>query len=210
MPNISPATLIGIFDRVGIVAFAVGGVEAGVRRRLDLFGLLVMGVVAATGGGLLRDVMLGDVPRVLARGDYLGLAAGASFLAIPLATRDIRGLRLLLGLARTVGLGAFSAAGAVAAMRAGLPLPAVLALAIVTATGGGVLRDLLADRVPLVLHAEINATAAAAGGLVVWAMDPVWSDLAGLAGAIVAGAVGLAGATLGLHLPAPGGRHAEE
>lgn len=69
--DFSVATLIDIFDRIGIVAFAFSGVETGLRRKLDLFGLIVMGVVTATGGGLMRDVLLARRPLLLDRGDYL-------------------------------------------------------------------------------------------------------------------------------------------
>ncbi|MGE5595917.1 MAG: trimeric intracellular cation channel family protein, partial [Hyphomicrobiales bacterium] len=158
------ADLVPALDRIGIVAFALSGVQVGARRHLDVFGLLVMGVVTATGGGLVRDALLVRVPFVLAHDDYLLWAVLSSAVAIAIiwAGRTMPGW--IVALADAAGLGAFAAAGALAAIHADLELPAVLILAIVTATGGGVIRDLLADRVPLVLRSEVNATAAVLGG----------------------------------------------
>jgi len=201
---VDSAEIIGALDRAGMVAFALSGVEVGARKRLDLFGLLVMGVVTATGGGLMRDTVLRETPRVLAHWDYLAWAVAASVLAIVVVASGRVLPRGILAAADAGGLGAFAAAGAIAALRADLPVTAVVILAIVTATGGGVIRDLLANRVPLVLRAEVNATAAALGGVVVWALDPVSTGAAALAGAGAATAVRAASVAFNLHLPRPG------
>lgn len=202
--HVSATELVGLLDRVGIVAFAFSGVEVGSRKRLDAFGLLVMGLVTATGGGLLRDVILGRLPYVIAREDYLLWATGATLLAIALVWWNRSIPRPLLVLADAGGLGAFAVAGALAAMHAGLALPAVLAMAVLTAVGGGVLRDLMADQVPLVLRAEVNATAAALGGLAVWALDPISTGGAAVAGLVVAALLRIFSVALNLHLPVPG------
>ena len=207
--DVSAAQVVSVLDRVGIVAFAFSGVEVGFRRRLDLFGLLVMGVVTATGGGLMRDLTLARVPFVLARQDYLLWAAFSSAVAIVFVSRSRRIPAPLLAVADAAGLGAFAVAGALAAISAHLSLPAVIALAMLTATGGGVLRDLLADRVPLVLRAEINATAAGVGGVAVWLFDPVSTGGAAALGLAVTAAIRVAGIAFDLHLPVPGGRNTE-
>ncbi|HEY4670379.1 MAG TPA: TRIC cation channel family protein [Tepidiformaceae bacterium] len=198
--------VVRLFDRIGIVAFALSGVEVGVRRRLDVFGLLVMGVVAATGGGLIRDVILVRRPFVVDHADYLLWAAGSASVAILVVSTNRRLPRALIAVADALGLGAFAVAGALAAIGAGLSLPAVVLLAIVTATGGGVVRDLLADRVPLVLRSEVNATAAAIGGLVVWLLEPVSLEFAALAGLGTTALVRVATLALDVNLPVPG-RH---
>jgi uncharacterized membrane protein YeiH len=202
----SAETLVGIFDRAGIVAFAFSGVEVGSRKRLDIFGLVVMGIVTAGGGGVFRDLLLDRTPLLLVREDYLLLATLASLAAIPLIARDWRWLRWAVAIASAVGLGAFAVAGALAGIAAGLPLPAVLLLAVLTATGGGVIRDLFADEVPLVLRTELNATAAAAGGLAVWALEDWQRGAAALAGALVTTGLRLASVAFGVQLPAPAGR----
>ncbi|MEO6397466.1 MAG: TRIC cation channel family protein [Tepidiformaceae bacterium] len=202
--DFTAAELIGLLDRMGLVAFALGGVEVGVRRKLDIFGLLVMGVVAATGGGLMRDVIIGRLPLIIERWDYILWPIGGSAFAILLVTLNRTLPTLLLGVAESAGLGAFSAAGALVAIEADLAVPAVIMLAILTATGGGLIRDLLADRVPVVLRSEVNATAAGLGGLAVWAFDPVSTGGAALLGVAVAALVRVAGVAFDLHLPRPG------
>ncbi|GMV84944.1 MAG: membrane protein [Dehalococcoidia bacterium] len=203
--DIDASDLIGVLDRAGIVAFAFSGVEVGVRRKLDIFGLLVMGAVTSTGGGLMRDIVLGRLPLVVDRPDYLLWALGASLVASMLIWRRRRYPRFLLAIADAAGLGAFATAGALAGIQAELSILAVLLLAILTATGGGVVRDLLADRVPLVLRSEVNATAAAAGGLAVWFAEPVSPGGAALLGVSVTALVRVAGLAFNLHLPHPGG-----
>jgi uncharacterized membrane protein YeiH len=201
--DIDPADLVETLDRVGIVAFALSGVEVGRRRGMDLFGLLVMGVVTATGGGVARDLLLTRVPLALENWDYFALALGAAAVGAAVAWSPPRLPRMLVAIADAGGLGAFAVAGAVAAISADLAMPAIVVLAIVTATGGGVIRDLMADRVPLVLRSELNATAAAAGGLVVWTLEPASLELASLAGLVVAAGIRVAGLAMGIQLPVP-------
>ena len=78
--------LVGFLDRAGIVAFAFSGVEIGVRRRLDIFGLLVMGIVTSTGGGAMRDVVIGRVPLVFERPVTLYVHTSAKIGAVTGAT----------------------------------------------------------------------------------------------------------------------------
>lgn len=197
------AALVGALDRAGAVAFAISGVQAGVRRNFDIFGLWVMGLVTATGGGVMRDVILDRPPLILARPDYLLWASAGAILAMVLAWRGRPYPRLLLALAETGGLGAFAVAGSLAAINTGQGWSGALLMAILTATGGGVIRDLLADRVPLVLHSEVNATAAGLGGLATWAAFDISSGAATLLGLSVTALVRAAGVAFNLHLPRP-------
>ncbi len=198
-------TLVGFLDRAGAIAFSFGGVQAGARRNFDLFGLLVMGIVTATGGGVMRDVILDRQPLILARPDYLLWAAGGSLIAIALIWSRKEYPRFLLAIAEAGGLGAFAAAGALAAINHDLDWSGTMLMAILTATGGGVIRDLLADRVPLVLHSEVNATAAGLGGLATWLTYDVSNSAAMLLGVAVAALVRTAGVTFRLELPHPAG-----
>ena len=202
--ELSAADIVGVLDRVGLVAFAVSGVEVGARRRLDVFGLLVMGLVTAAGGGVMRDVLLGRLPLLFDRADYFIWPLAGSVFAILLLWRRRSVHRVVLAISDAAGLGAFAAAGALAAIRADLVLPAVIALAVLTATGGGVIRDLMADRVPLVLRSEVNATAAALGGFVLWLTEPVSTGGAALLGVAVTALVRVGGLAFDLHLPHPG------
>ncbi len=184
--NLDPGELIRASDRLGMVAFAFSGVSVGRQKGMDLFGLLVMGMLTAVGGGVIRDVLVGRLPYALDNWDYTAWPLVASMVAIILVEWLDRLPPLLVVLAEAAGIGAFAVAGSVTAIDAGLPMPAVIVLAIVTATGGGVIRDLLADRVPVVLTSELNATAAALGGLAVWTLEPVSLGAASIAGFLLA------------------------
>ncbi len=190
-------------DRAGIFAFAFTGAQVGIRRRLDLFGVLVLGIVTSTGGGLMRDVMLDRTPLVLVREEYLALSLAGAVLSILLAASRVPLLGKARLLADSVGLGAFAAAGSFAAMDAGLPLPAVVVIAIVTANGGGVIRDVLAARIPMVLRSEINATATAAGAVVAWYLESQSPGLAGLGALVTTAGLRFAGTMFDWHLPIP-------
>ncbi len=106
--DIDASDLIGVLDRAGIVAFAFSGVEVGVRRKLDIFGLLVMGAVTSTGGGLMRDIVLGRLPLVVDRPDYLLWALGASLVASMLIWRRRRYPRFLLAAMAAAVTGGFT------------------------------------------------------------------------------------------------------
>ena len=202
--DFTAAEIVGILDRIGLVAFALSGVEVGARRRLDIFGLMVMGVITATGGGVMRDVILGRLPLLFDKPDYFLWAFGGAIAGIALVWRGRRVHRVVLAVADSAGLGAFAAAGALAAIRFELALPAVILIAVLTATGGGVIRDLMADRVPLVLRSEVNATAAALGGFALWLAEPISVGGAALLAVAVTALVRVAGLAFDLHLPRPG------
>ncbi len=160
-------TLLLILDLGGTAAFAVSGAMAGVKRGLDVFGVLVVAFVASSLGGVTRDVLIGAVPpaalvdwRYLAVSAAMGLAA---FFWSPLVARLSNPVRLL----DAMGLGFFAVAGAQKALAYGLsPLMAAL-LGMVTGIGGGVARDVLLAEVPAVLRSDLYALAALAGAAVV-------------------------------------------
>ncbi len=201
--DLSSSDVVLICDRLGIVAFSLAGVEAGLQRRLDVFGLLVLGIVTAAGGGVMRDTMLGTTPLLFENPDFLLLAVGASLVAIIAAVRGLRLPEIPKEIADAAGLGAFTVAGTFAAIQAGLPYPAVLIVAVVTSNGGGVVRDLLISRVPMVLRSELGATAAILGATATWAMESTSPGLAAIAGLSVTALVRLTSAHFDIHLPVP-------
>jgi uncharacterized membrane protein YeiH len=159
-------------DFAGVFVFALSGSLAAVSKRLDIVGVVVLGTVAAIGGGLVRDVLLGDVPPpALADWRYVVVATVASVLVFffhPHVNRLGRAMRLF----DAAGLGLFAVAGTAKALDAGLgPVPACL-LGVVTGVGGGLLRDLLLGEIPLVLRTgELYAVTALAGSVVVVVAD---------------------------------------
>lgn len=182
-------------DRIGIVAFAVSGVAVGIRSRLDLYGLVVLGMVTALGGGITRDVVIGDIPRVFVNTDYLAFATAATAAAILAGWLGWNAPGPILKAADSLGTGAFAPTGALLAYEAGLQWPGALILAVLTATGGGIVRDILTTNLPQVLHVGLNATASILGGMatVLLIDDPTTALLAGGVVAMVVTALGHTG-----------------
>lgn len=172
-------TLTLLLDLAGTLVFALSGALLAVRKDLDIVGVAVLSVAAGLGGGLLRDVLLGATPPAALRNEaYLLTALAAAALGfwfhpgIARLARLNAGIRLL----DAIGLGFFAIAGTLKSLNAGLdPVPAVL-LGVVTGVGGGVVRDLLAGEVPLVLRQEVYALAALLGATIF-----VLADQGGLA-----------------------------
>lgn len=158
--------LLGL-DLLGVFVFALSGAGLAVAKRLDLFGVLVLAAVTALGGGLLRDVLLGDVPPVaLQDGRYLLVALVAGLVAFAAAGR----LDRVAGTVRVLdaaGLGLFVATGTAKALDAGLGPTAAITLGCLTGIGGGIVRDVLVGEVPVVLRRELYAVPALLGATVV-------------------------------------------
>src|SRR5690242_17793171 len=155
--------LLLTFELVGIFVFAISGGLVAVRKQLDVFGVLVLAGATGLGGGFLRDVLIGATPpRSLQDWRYLlvpALAGVLTFLFHPALGRMER----LVDIFDAAGLGLFCVTGAAAAMNHGVgPVPSAL-MGMVTGIGGGITRDLLAGRVPIVFSSELYATPALAG-----------------------------------------------
>lgn len=160
-------TSLVALDLLGIFVFALSGGTLAVQRQFDAFGVLFLASVAALGGGVARDVLLGDLPpAALQDSRYLvvPLVAGVLvFFFSPLVERLAGAVRLF----DAAGLGLFVAAGTAKALDVGLGAVPAVALGCLTGIGGGVLRDLLAGVVPVVLRREVYATPALLGAAVV-------------------------------------------
>lgn len=160
-------SLLAVLDLLGVFVFALSGATLGVARRMDLFGVLVLGVVAGTGGGIARDVLLGDLPPASLRSARFLLVATVAGLLVFVASPQVERLRGAVRLFDAAGLGLFVATGTSKALSAGLGTVGALTLGCLTGIGGGVLRDLLAREVPVVLQRELYAVPALLGAGVV-------------------------------------------
>ena len=157
--------LIEFLDYFGIVVFAVSGALAAARARMDIVGFALLGIVTGIGGGTIRDVLLGRLPVFwIEHPQYIALcvlAAVATFFLVPvIASR----LRLLLW-ADALGLAVFAVLGAQTALANDAPLIIAALLGVVSATFGGLVRDIVCNETPLILLREIYVTAALAGAL---------------------------------------------
>lgn len=153
-------------DIVGVFAFAVSGALAALERRLDLFGVVVAAFVTACGGGIVRDLCIGAIPPA-SLGDwrYLLTAVVASLLIV-WAGPLIKRLTYPVLLFDAIGLGLFAVTGAHKALAFGHNSEVAILLGMITAVGGGMLRDVLLNRVPVILEKEIYASAALLGAAI--------------------------------------------
>jgi uncharacterized membrane protein YeiH len=155
--------LLYILDLFGVAVFAASGALAGMSAQLDLLGVLVLASITAVGGGTIRDVLLGRHPIFWIKDSgpiYTIIAATAvtlvwvHFLPIPMNA---------LLIADAIGLAVFAISGAQVAEKAGCRALVIVLMGTLTGSGGGVLRDLLSAKIPLILRQDIYASAAIAG-----------------------------------------------
>jgi len=175
---------LNVLDLVGTFVFAVSGAVSGVKHRIDLFGVLVLSFVAATAGGIIRDVLIGASPPASIK-DWryiaLSLVAGCvTFFWYPLIAK----MKSPVQLFDAFGLALFAVVGAGKAMAFHLGAGAAVLMGVLTAIGGGMARDILVAEVPVVFTAELYAVAALAGASVVVIGDAFFPRFAAVAPAI--------------------------
>lgn len=208
-------TILSLLDYLGIAVFAMTGALAASRKQLDIVAFCFFGVAAGLGGGTLRDVLLGQLPVFwIARPTYVVVAVAASifvFFTAHFFYETWSRYRLLLW-ADAVGLAAYAVMGAAKALAAGAPAVPAVIMGAMTATFGGIIRDMVAGEPSVLLRREIYVSAAFAGAAAYVGLTlsgaPFWS--AALAGAAVAffiraGALAR-GWTLPIYKPRPGRR----
>ena len=173
-----------VCEWVGTAAFAVSGAMVAVDKGMDLFGVIFLAMVTALGGGTLRDVLIGHFPpRMFTNYHYLLLAVVCAVAVFMLANiykdRYVRREHLIEQVNNVfdaVGLGVFAVSGARIGMESGFMNNAFLVtfLGMTTAVGGGMIRDVLLQRIPFVLNKRIYAVAAIAGALTYWVIEYVF------------------------------------
>ncbi|HEX8781268.1 MAG TPA: trimeric intracellular cation channel family protein [Nocardioides sp.] len=202
-----PSTMFVVLDFLGIAVFAVSGALVAVRKHLDVFGCLFLAGVTGLGGGFIRDVLIDATPPgALVDWRYLlvPVAAGlVTFVFHPTVGR----LERVIEVFDAFGLSLFCVVGAVKALEHGLgPVPAVL-MGMITAVGGGMLRDVLAGRVPVIFEGTLYATPAMLGATTAVLLHgpgaPLWMlVLLGAGGCLV---LRLLAMSLGWRAPLPRG-----
>ena len=180
-----------VLDLAGVFVFALSGASLAARRRFDVIGMLALALATGLGGGILRDTLLGDLPPAALRDQlYLVMPLAAVLLVIG-AHRAVARVRRLVAVFDAGGLALFCVVGAAKALDHGLDvLPAVL-LGVLTAVGGGVIRDVLAREVPSIFRPDdplyaVPAVLGAAATALAWSQGALH---AGVAAAIVAAVV---------------------
>lgn len=151
-------------DLLGTAAFAVNGAMTAIRTaRLDIVGIITLGMVTAIGGGFIRDILLGDLPpATFLDWRYLLVAASGGLLAFFLG-RKLDRLALPITILDAVGLSLFAITGTIKGLEFGLGNTQAIILGIITAVGGGTIRDVLIRQIPSILHADLYAIPALLG-----------------------------------------------
>lgn len=160
-----------IIDIVGTLVFAISGVLTAIRHKFDLVGSIIIGLVTAIGGGSLRDMLIGETPvGWMTDINYLYTVLLAVIVTY-LFKNQILKLTKSLFLFDTLGIGMFTILGVQKTLGVGLSVPIALLMGAVSATFGGVIRDVLTNEVPLIFRKEIYASACILGGLVFLALE---------------------------------------
>ena len=193
-------------DLIGTFAFGLNGALTAVRAaRLDIVGVVTLGVITAMGGGVVRDVLIGDVPPATLRDwRYLALAVAGGLLAFVLSQRLERVERAITVL-DAVGLSVFAVIGAAKALTFGLGIGPAVILGAVTGVGGGTIRDVLIGRIPSVLRSELYAIPALVAAAIT--VGAIKLGMYGLPAALIAATlcfvIRMLGVRYRLHAPGP-------
>ena len=159
-------SFISLMELIGTVAFAVSGALVAIEKKFDIYGVTFLAIITAVGGGIIRDVII-NLPLPVALSDpiyvVICIATAAVVICFYKWVKKVNGLVVIFD---AVGLAAFAAIGAKAALSNDVYTPfVVITLALLTGTGGGVLRDLFAREIPFVFKKEVYATACIIGAV---------------------------------------------
>ncbi len=198
-----PGKIVYVLDLFGVAVFAVSGSLAAGRKRMDVFGVIVLGLVTAVGGGTLRDILL-DIGPVFWIKDPAYLLVAVVFSLMTFSYARIHSVhRMGFLISDAFGLAIFTAIGTAMALNTTESYSVAIVMGVMTGTAGGMIRDVLSAEVPLILRKEIYATAAFCGAIAYIIMItmafPAFTCL--LISAIVTLAIRLAAIHWGLSLP---------
>ena len=202
------ALVLLILDLAGTFAFAVNGAMTAIRvAKLDIVGVVTLGMITALGGGMMRDILLGHLPPVtFSDWRYLAAAAMGGLLASVIGRRGVQLLPAIIVL-DAAGLGLFAVTGATRALDSGAGVGQAVLLGALTAVGGGTLRDVLIQRVPSVLHSGLYAVPALIGATTAIVLGRLGAGplVSGLVAAALCFGIRMLGVRLKLNAPPPRG-----
>lgn len=162
-----------VAEYIGIIAFAMSGFFVAVRSKLDLLGVLISVFLTAFGGGIIRDIVADKTPYTFSHAAPGFMVLGIMILMILLKFHKKESIenRPMFIISDSIGLVSFSITGALVAMQSGLNLTGVLALAFVTAVGGGITRDVIINEVPFVFKTGFYGTISLLVALIVYILE---------------------------------------
>lgn len=157
--------LFYVLDIIGTFAFAISGVLIAMQKRMDLFGIFIIAFVTAVGGGTLRDILIGKTPVGWMNDLNYACTIGLAVIISIIFKKKLNRLRTSLFLFDTIGLGVFTIIGVEIGISANLHPIICIALGTISASFGGVIRDILCNEIPVIFRKEIYATACILGGI---------------------------------------------
>lgn len=161
--------VLTVLESIGVFAFAMSGAYVAIQKNMDLFGIYTLAIITAMGGGITRDV-------VMSRGVPVFFSSYRSFFIILIAATLVIFLKnyhkwtFIITIMDAIGLAVFTVDTCMKAIASHYNLLAFVFVAVITAVGGGVIRDVLCSRVPTIFRKEIYATASLTGALLFWAL----------------------------------------
>tara|TARA_Y100001935_G_C17286676_1_gene500777 strand:- start:756 stop:1373 length:618 start_codon:yes stop_codon:yes gene_type:complete len=192
-----------LIDILGTIAFAISGVLIAMEKRLDLFGVVIIAFVTAIGGGALRDLLIGNVPVVWMRDLTYVITILSTVVFAIVFVNQLKYFRKSLFLFDTIGIGLYTMVGIEKGLQAELQPIICIALGTITASFGGVIRDILCNEIPVIFRKEIYATACIVGGAFYFLLlqFPIQEAYAYSAGILVVITIRLLAVKLGIRLP---------
>ncbi|GGG56609.1 membrane protein [Croceivirga lutea] len=160
-----------VIDILGTIAFAISGVLIAMEKKLDLFGVFIIAFVTSIGGGTLRDLLIGNNPVGWMQDLTYIIVISSSVVFAILFVKYLKYLRKSLFLFDTIGIGLYTVVGIEKGMQAELMPVICIALGTMTASFGGVIRDILCNEIPVIFRKEIYATACILGGMSFYLFD---------------------------------------
>ena len=212
-------TILFALETVGTIAFASSGAMVAIERNLDLLGIIVLGVTTAVGGGMIRDIIIGNIPPALFQNPvYVWMAlitvlilfAVIRFHPYILGGEFRENYEKIMNIFDAVGLGAFTVVGINTAVNAGYGNYHFLAafLGVVTGVGGGVLRDIMADQTPYILRKHVYACASIIGAVCyILILDKIPADWAMVSCSLIVVVIRLLATKYRWNLPTATGKH---
>lgn len=182
--NISLSTFSHIIEILGTIAFAISGVFAAMDKKLDVFGVTIIAFVTAIGGGTVRDILIGATPVAWMKDiNTLLIILGTAIVTMLFRNRIVNLQKTLL-LFDALGLGLFTIIGIKKGLAIDLKPGICITLGTITGCFGGVIRDLLLNRIPALFHADLYATPCIVGGVLYFLMMPYvneeWAQVAAI------------------------------
>ena len=157
-----------LLNIIGLITFSFSGAIKGIYKKFDLFGIIVLGISTSLGGGVIRDVLVNQIPKMMTDFSYIGFSLLGILIAIITRQKITPIIEKIFLISDAIGLSSFTATGCLVAVENSLGIIGIILLGLSTAIGGGIIRDILSGDVPLVLCKEFYASCSILGCIFFW------------------------------------------